>query len=206
MRWQSHWHVVRQSWTFFQNDFAGRIANRVMQVGPALRESVVATTNAVWYIIVYGGSAMLLMGRADARLAVPMALWFVCYAVLLRCFVPRARDRSRRMSEVRSALTGRVVDSYTNILTVKLFARATDEDAHVAEAVDEHTAVYQHQQRLITLWVADCCSAERLHGGGHRALSRSGCGCGATSRSARWRWRCRWRGRCPTSPAGCRRT
>ena len=153
VRWQSHWHVVRQSWTFFQNDFAGRIANRVLQAGPALRESIVATTNAVWYIVVYGGSAMLLMGRADARLAVPLGLWFVGYLALLRFFVPRARDRSRRMSEVRSNLTGRVVDSYTNILTVKLFARASDEDAHVAESIDEHTATSQHQQRLLTGWV-----------------------------------------------------
>ncbi len=153
VRWQSHWHVVRQSWTFFQNDFAGRIANRVLQAGPALRESIVATTNAVWYIVVYGGSAIVLMSRADARLAVPLALWFAGYIALLRFFVPRARDRSRKMSEVRSMLTGRVVDSYTNILTVKLFARATDEDAHVAEAVDEHTSTSQHQQRLITLWV-----------------------------------------------------
>ena len=153
IRWQSHWHVVRQSWTFFQNDFAGRIANRVMQAGPALRESIVATTNAVWYIIVYGGSAMLLMARADVWLAIPLALWFAGYVALLRFFVPRARDRSRRMSEVRSALTGRVVDSYTNILTVKLFARASDEDAHVAEAVDEHTSSFRHQLRLITGWV-----------------------------------------------------
>ncbi len=153
IRWQSHWHVVRQSWTFFQNDFAGRIANRVMQVGPALRESIVATTNAVWYIVVYGGSAMLLLGRADLVLALPLALWFVCYVAMLRVLVPRARERSRRMSEVRSGLTGRVVDSYTNILTVKLFARASDEDAHVAEAIDEHTAAFQHQVRLITTWV-----------------------------------------------------
>ncbi len=150
VRWQSHWHVVRQSWSFFQNDFAGRIANRVMQAGPALRESLVSATNAVWYIIVYGGSAMLLMGRADAWLALPLALWFLGYAVLLRIFVPRMRDRSRHMSEVRSALTGRVVDSYTNILTVKLFARARDEDAHVADAVDEHTVAYRSQQRMIT--------------------------------------------------------
>ena len=150
IRWQSHWHVVRQSWTFFQNDFAGRIANRVMQAGPALRESVVSATNAVWYIVVYGGSAMLLMGRADPLLSIPLAAWFVAYAILLRVFVPRARDRSRHMSEVRSGLTGRVVDSYTNILTVKLFARARDEDAFVAESVDEHTAAFQHQVRLIS--------------------------------------------------------
>ena len=154
VRWQSHWHVVRQSWTFFQNDFAGRIANRVMQTGPSLRESVVQATNAVWYLLVYGGSAIVLLARADWRLAMPIVLWFAAYAGLLRAFVPRMRERSRRMSEVRSNLTGRVVDSYTNILTVKLFATARDEDAFVRESVDEHTATFQAQLRLITLWSA----------------------------------------------------
>ena len=152
IRWQNHWHVVRQSWTFFQNDFAGRIANRVMQTGPALRESVVAGTNAVWYIMVYGGSAIVLLARADWRLAIPIVLWFIAYAGLLRVFVPRMRERSRHMSEVRSNLTGRIVDSYTNILTVKLFARSTDEDAFVREAVDQHTGAFHRQLRLITLW------------------------------------------------------
>ncbi len=151
IRWQSHWHVVRQSWTFFQNDFAGRIANRVMQGGPALRESVVQSINTVWYIAVYGGSAILLLARVDWHLAIPIVLWFVSYAILLRGFVPEMRERSRRMSEVRSHLTGRVVDSYTNILTVKLFARARDEDAFVRDSVDEHTATFHHQLRLITL-------------------------------------------------------
>jgi ATP-binding cassette, subfamily B, multidrug efflux pump len=150
IRWQNHWHVVRQSWSFFQNDFAGRIANRVMQTGPALRESVVSATNAVWYILVYGGSAILLLGASDRRLAVPLLIWFVVYAGLLRYFVPRLRDRSRRMSEVRSTLTGRVVDSYTNILTVKLFAQPRDEDAFVRAAVDDHTAAFRAQLRLIT--------------------------------------------------------
>jgi ATP-binding cassette subfamily B multidrug efflux pump len=152
IRWQSHWHVVRQSWTFFQNDFAGRIANRVMQTGPSLRESVVQTTNAVWYILVYGGSAILLLIRADWRIAVPIVMWFACYAALLQAVVPRMRERSQRMSEVRSNLTGRVVDSYTNILTVKLFARARDEDAFVRESVDDHTASFHRQLRLITQW------------------------------------------------------
>jgi ATP-binding cassette subfamily B multidrug efflux pump len=150
IRWQSHWHVVRQSWTFFQNDFAGRIANRVMQTGPALRESVVAGTNAVWYIFVYGGSAIALTASNDLRLALPMALWFCAYALLLKTFVPRLRDRSREMSEVRSALTGRIVDSYTNILTVKLFARPKDEDDFVQAAVDEHTSTFHRQQRTVT--------------------------------------------------------
>jgi ATP-binding cassette, subfamily B, multidrug efflux pump len=151
VRWQNHWHVVRQSWSFFQNDFAGRIAQRVMQTGPALRESVVSATNAVWYILVYGSGAIILLGRTDIRLATPILCWFAGYAVLLRYFVPRLRNCSRRSSELRSALTGRVVDSYTNILTVKLFARPTDEDAFVREAVDDHTGAYQAQLRLMTL-------------------------------------------------------
>jgi ATP-binding cassette subfamily B multidrug efflux pump len=153
IRWQSHWHVVRQSWSFFQNDFAGRIANRVMQTGPSLRESVVSATNAVWYIIVYGASAVILLLRIDWRLAVPMFVWFVGYGLMLRYFVPRMRDRSRAMSEVRSALTGRIVDSYTNILTVKLFARASDEDAFVRETIDEHTATFRRQLRMTTRYV-----------------------------------------------------
>ena len=131
VRWQNHWHVVRQSWSFFQNDFAGRIANRVMQTGPSLRESVIQGANAVWYILIYGSSAGTWLAASDPRLAAPILAWFACYAVMLRYFVPRLRDRSREMSEVRSALTGRIVDSYTNILTVKLFARPLDEDEFV---------------------------------------------------------------------------
>ncbi|HEY3910796.1 MAG TPA: ABC transporter ATP-binding protein [Stellaceae bacterium] len=151
VRWQSHWHVVRQSWTFFQNDFAGRIANRVMQTGPALRESVVSATNAVWYILVYGGGAILLLASSDTRLAIPVLLWFGGYGALLRWFVPRLRHRSQRMSAARSQLSGRVVDSYTNILTVKLFARPRDEDAFVREAMDELTDAHRDQVRLMTV-------------------------------------------------------
>jgi ATP-binding cassette, subfamily B, multidrug efflux pump len=153
-RWQSHWHVVRQSWSFFQNDFAGRIANRVMQTGPSLRESVVAATTAVWYILVYGTTSFGLLASNDVRLAVPVMLWFAGYAVILRIFVPRVRVRSRRMSEARSTLTGRVVDSYTNILTVKLFARPRDEDDFVRAAVDDHTGANRGQLRIITLFGA----------------------------------------------------
>ena len=150
IRWQSHWHVVRQSWSFFQNDYAGRIAQRVMQTGPSLRESVVSATTAVWYIVVYGGGAIALLARSDSRLAIPVVLWFAGYAVLLRHFVPRLRTRSRRMSETRSALTGRVVDSYTNILTVKLFARPRDEDEFVQAAMDDLTEAFREQTRLTT--------------------------------------------------------
>jgi ATP-binding cassette subfamily B multidrug efflux pump len=152
IRWQSHWHVVRQSWAFFQNDFAGRIANRVMQTGPAIRETLVALLTAVWYVLVYGTAAVILLASADRWLALPVLIWFAAYLVMLRIFVPRMRDRSKDMSEVRSMLTGRVVDSYTNILTVKLFARAREEDAYVRDAVDEHTGMFHASLRLNTLF------------------------------------------------------
>ncbi len=153
IRWQNHWHVVRQSWTFFQNDFAGRVANRVLQTGPALRESMVMAFDAAWYIVVYGSSAVGLLAGVNWRLAVPMLLWFACYGAMLSYFVPRLRERSRAVSEARSTLTGRVVDSYTNILTVKLFARARDEDAFVRDSVDQHTARFRDQTRMITAYV-----------------------------------------------------
>jgi ATP-binding cassette subfamily B multidrug efflux pump len=152
IRWQNHWHVVRQSWAFFQNDFAGRIANRVMQTGPAIRESLVALLTAIWYILVYGTSALVLLASADAWLMLPIVLWFAAYLVMLRSFVPRMRDRSKEMSEARSMLTGRIVDSYTNILTVKLFARAHEEDAYVRDAVDFHTGQFHASLRLNTLF------------------------------------------------------
>jgi ATP-binding cassette subfamily B multidrug efflux pump len=151
IRWQSHYHVVRQGWAFFQEDFAGRIANRVMQAGPALRESVVQSVNAVWYITVYGAGAVAYLATADWWLTAPILLWFVAYGCLLRFIVPRLRDRSRAASEQRSLLTGRIVDSYTNILTLKLFARAEQEDAFVKEGVLGLTAAFQRQMRLISL-------------------------------------------------------
>src|SRR5258706_5837559 len=152
IRWQNHWYVVRQSWAFFQNDFAGRIANRVMQTGPAIRETLVALVTSVWYILVYGTAALILLASADPVLALPVVLWFLGYLVMLRVLVLRMRDRSRAVSERRSMLTGRIVDSYTNILTVKLFARAREEDAYVRDAIDQHTELFYRSLRLNTLF------------------------------------------------------
>jgi len=152
IRWQNHWYVMRQSWAFFQNDFAGRIANRVMQTGPAIRETLVALLTSVWYIMVYGTTALILLASADPILALPVALWFAAYLLLLRILVPRMRDRSKDVSEGRSMLTGRIVDSYTNILTVKLFARAREEDAYVRDAIDAHTGLFYRSLRLNTLF------------------------------------------------------
>jgi ATP-binding cassette subfamily B multidrug efflux pump len=154
IRWQSHWHVIRQSWNFFQNDFAGRIANRVMNTSNSLRESVVSSIRAVWYIVVYGITALLLVSSADWRLATPIVLWIVAFVFFLRYFVPRMRDLSRLSSEARSMVMGRVVDSYTNFPTVKLFARAADEDSYVREAMVEHRERIAAHMRMTTRFMA----------------------------------------------------
>lgn len=172
IRWQAHWHVVRQSWAFFQNDFAGRISNRVMQTGASVRSTLTATITTVWYIMVYGASAVALTARVDLWLAVPVLLWFAAYAVLLVYFVPRMRERSKASSIARSTLMGRIVDSYTNILTVKLFARARDEDRYVRDAVDDHVDYFLASQRLLTVFGAllDALNALLIAGGGALAL------------------------------------
>ena len=150
VRWQSHRHIVRQSWPFFQNDFAGRIASRVMETGPAVRQSAVAGITAVWGILVYGTTAMVLLGSVSPLLMLPIACWFCTYAVMLRVFVPRVRERSRRNSEARSLVVGRIVDSYTNIVTLKLFARLSHEDAYVQEAIDGQTTTFRSQLRMLS--------------------------------------------------------
>jgi ATP-binding cassette, subfamily B, multidrug efflux pump len=172
IRWQSHWHVVRQSWAFFQNDFAGRISNRVMQTGPSVRSTLTATITTVWYILVYGFSAIALTAAADRWLAVPILLWFAGYAALLVFFVPRMRERSKVSSIARSTLMGRIVDSYTNILTVKLFARAREEDQYVRNAVDQHVDLFTKSQRLLTAFAAllDVLNALLIAGSGAIAL------------------------------------
>jgi ATP-binding cassette subfamily B multidrug efflux pump len=172
IRWQAHWHVVRQSWAFFQNDFAGRISNRVMQTGPAVRQTLTAALTAVWYVLVYGTTALIMTAAADAWLTIPILLWFAGYVGLLWYFVPRMRDRSKINSEARSALMGRIVDSYTNILTVKLFARADEEDNYVRDAVDRQVGTFSAAQRLLTVFgtVLNLLNALLIAGAGAIAL------------------------------------
>ena len=104
IRWQNHWYVVRQSWAFFQNDFAGRIANRVMQTGPAIRETLVALLTSVWYILVYGTSALILLASADPVLALPVA------AVVPRLPADAARARAAHARPLQGGV-GRALDA-----------------------------------------------------------------------------------------------
>nr|WP_251044690.1 MULTISPECIES: ABC transporter ATP-binding protein [unclassified Lysobacter] len=151
VRWQTHRYMLRQSLSFFQNDFAGRVANRIMQTGPSLRESTTQTFDALWYVIVYSASAIYLFAQADVWLVVPLAVWIVIYIGLLFYFVPRVKLRSWRASDARSKLMGRIVDGYTNIATLKLFAHSRREEEYVAEAMVEQTQRSRDMTRMTTL-------------------------------------------------------
>ncbi len=150
IRWQNHRYVIRQSLGFFQNDYAGRIANRIMQTGGALRESAVQIVDAIWYVLIYTGSAIALFAHADLWLAVPLFVWVFAYVGLLWFFIPRIKQRSWKASEARSKLMGRIVDGYSNVLTLKLFAHTRREEAYVAEAMAEQTDKLRRMTRVTT--------------------------------------------------------
>jgi len=151
VRWQTHAYVLRQSLGFFQNDFAGRISNKVMQVGPALRASVVASIDALWFVAIYWISALVLFAQADVKLLAPLIIWFVVYFGTLFYFIPRMKARAVAASEARSMVTGRIVDSYTNILTVKLFAHTDREDEYARSALRELLEANLRAARVTTM-------------------------------------------------------
>ena len=150
IRWQTHSYVLRQSLGFFQNDFAGRIANKIVQTAPALRESVVQLIDALWYATVQFFGALAIFAAADWRLTLPLVAWLGAYILALCYFIPRIKARSTATSEARSMLVGRIVDSYTNILTVKLFAHAEREDDYARSAFREQMEKWQASLRLIS--------------------------------------------------------
>jgi ATP-binding cassette subfamily B multidrug efflux pump len=150
IRWQNHRYVIRQSLGFFQNDFAGRIANRIMQTGASLRESAVQIVDAIWYVAIYYGSAVVMFAQADWWLAMPLVVWLFGYVGTLSFFIPRTRKRSWAASEGRSKLMGRIVDGYSNILTLKLFAHTRREETYVADAMAEQTDKLRSMTRLTT--------------------------------------------------------
>src|SRR5260221_4582043 len=122
VRWQTHRYVLRQTVGFFTNDFAGRIASKIIQTGPALRESVVQVCDALWFVTLYSLTSLFLFAQADWRLTLPLIGWIVAFVIVLLTVVPRIRRRSTMVSEARSMLTGRIVDSFTNIQTLELIA------------------------------------------------------------------------------------
>jgi ATP-binding cassette subfamily B multidrug efflux pump len=150
VRWQSHWHVIRQSWTFFQNDFAGRIGNKVLQAGESIEMTVNLTIDAVWYAAVFVAVAVVALAGMDPVLLVPMAVWLAAYAALFRWTMPRVDVESEAVSDARSVMSGRMVDSYTNIQTLKTFADDGEEDAYVAQSVEVHVGAFRRLMALFT--------------------------------------------------------
>jgi len=133
VRWRSYRYVLRQSLTFFQNDFAGRVAQKVLQSGPALRESVVNIIEGIFTLVIYLTGTIALFAGLDPWLIVPVAVWGLAYVLTIYWMVPPVRAKSEAAAEANSGLSGRVVDSYTNIQAVKLFAHAEREEDFAKE-------------------------------------------------------------------------
>ncbi|WP_085585013.1 MULTISPECIES: ABC transporter ATP-binding protein [unclassified Pseudomonas] len=150
IRWQNHSYVLKQSLNFFQNDFAGRIAQRIMQTGNSLRDSAVQAVDALWHVVIYAISSLVLFAEADWRLMIPLLTWIAAYIGALYYFVPRVKDRAVAASDARSKLMGRIVDGYTNIATLKLFAHTNFEQHYAREAIQEQTEKAQLAGRVVT--------------------------------------------------------
>ncbi|MEC4240441.1 ABC transporter ATP-binding protein [Pseudomonas sp. DSV-1] len=150
IRWQNHSYVLKQSLNFFQNDFAGRIAQRIMQTGNSLRDSAVQAVDALWHVLIYAISSLVLFAEADWRLMIPLLIWIACYIGALYYFVPRVKERSVVSSDARSKLMGRIVDGYTNITTLKLFAHTNFEQQYAREAIIEQTEKTRLASRVVT--------------------------------------------------------
>jgi ATP-binding cassette subfamily B multidrug efflux pump len=150
IRWRAHRHVLRQPVGWFENDFAGRIANRIMQTPPAAGEAVFQLLDAVAFAVTTLIGAAALLSGFDGRLVVPMLIWVAGYLALMRWTVRRAGPASKASADARSAVTARVVDSYSNIHSVKLFAHHDREIDYAREAIEAAREAFCREMRIIT--------------------------------------------------------
>ncbi|MBM7034957.1 ABC transporter ATP-binding protein [Vibrio ulleungensis] len=150
IRWSAHRYLLKQSLSFYQDDFAGRVATKVMQTSLAVRESVMKTMDVFVYVAVYFTSIVILLASADVRLMVPFLVWLAVYVGIQIYFVPKLKNVASQQAEARSMMTGRIVDSYTNIATVKLFSHSTRETEYAEEGMDGFLQTVYRQMRLVT--------------------------------------------------------
>ncbi len=151
-RWQMHRYLLRQSMTFFANEFAGRVATKVMQTSLAVRETVMKILDVFVYVVSYFVSMLIVVAAADWRLVMPLAVWLVIYIGIVSYFVPRLQKISKEQADARSMMTGRIVDSYTNIGTVKLFSHAGREETYARAGMDGFLDTVHRQMRKVTLF------------------------------------------------------
>ena len=150
IRWSAHRYLLRQSVSFYQNEFAGRIATKVMQTSLAVREAVMKLLDVLMYIVVYFGAMVFLVAEADWRLMIPLLVWLALYASIQVYFVPKLKKIASSQADARSEMTGRIVDSYTNISTIKLFSYTQREEQYAKQSMDVFLQPVYKQMRLVT--------------------------------------------------------
>ncbi|MHA1554267.1 MAG: ABC transporter ATP-binding protein, partial [Alphaproteobacteria bacterium] len=150
VRWLAHLYVLGQSLHFFSDEFAGRVSQKIMQTSLAVRETVLKLLDVGVYVLVYFVGALVLVGWNDVRFTLPLVLWLAGYVLMLWYFVPRLQAISKAQSDARAEMTGRVVDSYTNIQTIKLFAHTQREQVYARDAMDGFMETVYRQMRLVT--------------------------------------------------------
>ena len=151
-RWQMHRFLLRHSMTFFADEFAGRVATKVMQTSLAVRETVMKILDVFVYVVTYFLTMIIVIASADVRLMLPILLWLAVYVGIVAYFVPRLRKIAAQQADARSTMTGRVVDSYTNIATVKLFSHAGREEGYAKAGMAEFLDTVHQQMRKVTLF------------------------------------------------------
>ncbi|SFD90921.1 ABC transporter ATP-binding protein [Nitrosomonas sp. Nm166] len=151
VRWLSHRYLLNQSYTFFQHEFSGRIATKVMQTAISVRETVMKLLDVILFVTVYLTTTLILVINADPRLCLPLLVWLFLYIGILSHFVPQLKRISTLQADARSLMTGRIVDSYTNILTLKLFSKSQRESAYAKAGMEEFMSTVHPQMRLSTL-------------------------------------------------------
>lgn len=150
IRWLGHRYLMKQSMSYYQDEFAGRVATKLMQTALAVRQCIMTFIEIVNYVVVYFLGMFFIIGSADWRMMLPLASWLALYALLLRYFVPRLGKVSALQADARSIMTGRIVDSYTNIQTVKLFSHSQREAAFAKQGMDKFLDTVHAQMRLVT--------------------------------------------------------
>lgn len=150
IRWSAHRYLLKQSISFYQNDFAGRIATKVMQTALAVRETATKLLDVMVYVLVYFSTMLYLIADADLLLVTPLLVWLALYIALQCYFVPRLKDVATRQADARSEMTGRIVDSYTNINTIKLFSHTSREAEYAKDSMSQFLQPVYQQMRLVT--------------------------------------------------------
>ena len=150
LRWRFHRLMLSQSMSFYQEEFAGRIATKVMQTSLAVRDVLMTVGDILVYVLVYLITMASIMASFDLLLLIPFALWVVGYSLVLWFFVPRIAHVGKRQADARSIMTGRITDAYTNFATVKLFSHTEREALYARQSMDEFMGTVYPQNRLVS--------------------------------------------------------